>query len=125
MKRVDIAIIASGIAIAIILGAVTIINKDNYNKKYVEISVKGKILKKINLSDKNYKETIVIENELGKNEIRIFEGGVQIVEADCPDKLCVHTGFIDEPGEIVVCLPHKLVVEIKGKNEEIVDEKSY
>ena len=34
-------------------------------------------------------------------------------EADCPDKYCVKQGKIKNVGETIVCLPHKVVVEIE------------
>jgi hypothetical protein len=35
-------------------------------------------------------------------------------DADCPDKLCEKTGKISKNGETIVCLPHRVVVEIQG-----------
>lgn len=33
-------------------------------------------------------------------------------EADCPDKYCVKQGEINKIRQNIVCLPHKIVVEI-------------
>lgn len=60
----------------------------------------------------------VIETELGKNRLVIEEGKASIVEADCPDGICVKQGNISRTGQTIVCLPHKLVIEITGKAEE-------
>ena len=40
-------------------------------------------------------------------------------DADCPDKVCVKTGKIKSPGQTVVCLPHRVVIEITGDNADI------
>ena len=37
-----------------------------------------------------------------------------LVDADCPDKLCVHQGKIDKTGEVITCLPNKLTVTVIG-----------
>lgn len=37
--------------------------------------------------------------------------------ADCPDQICVHHIPIKGGGESIICLPHKLVVEIGGSHE--------
>lgn len=37
--------------------------------------------------------------------------------ADCPDQICVHHIPIKGGGESIICLPHKLVVEIGGSYE--------
>ena len=49
------------------------------------------------------------------NHIRVKNETIAIDEADCPDKICVQTGAISKPGEIIACLPHKLIIEIKSE----------
>ena len=36
-------------------------------------------------------------------------------EADCPDQICYSPEFVSKPGETIVCLPHRVVVEVKGE----------
>ena len=48
----------------------------------------------------------------------VKDGKVSVTEADCPDKVCVNTGEISKSGDTIVCLPHKLVVEIEGSTSE-------
>jgi hypothetical protein len=55
----------------------------------------------------------------GKNIVVIKNKGVTMTEADCPDKICVNTGTIHKTGETIVCLPHRVVVEIKGTKESL------
>lgn len=43
------------------------------------------------------------------------DGKAAVVEADCPDRLCVRTGKIWLPGEKIICLPGKLVITAGGK----------
>ena len=38
----------------------------------------------------------------------------EMLQADCPDKLCVKQGKIQYDGQSIICLPHKLTVEILG-----------
>ena len=42
-------------------------------------------------------------------------------EADCPDQICVRHKAISKSGESIVCLPHKVVVEISSEEEQDVD----
>lgn len=49
------------------------------------------------------------------NHIRVKNETIAVDEADCPDKICVQTGAISKPGEIIACLPHKLIIEIKSE----------
>lgn len=50
----------------------------------------------------------------GSNTVVIENGTVYMKDADCPDKLCEKTGKISKNGETIVCLPHRVVVEIQG-----------
>ena len=56
--------------------------------------------------------TEVFESELGFNTLIIEDNKARIDDATCPDQICVKTYAISKPGETIVCLPHKLVVEI-------------
>ncbi len=123
MKRFDIVIII--ILISISLGSLGIIkyyNNKAYAEEYVEISVDGEKIKKIPLENN---ETFTVKTELGTNVIKVESGKVNVEDADCPDKVCIEDGYIDEPGEILVCLPNKVVIEIIGQNKSRVDDISY
>ena len=45
-----------------------------------------------------------------------------MIEADCHDSLCIYQGKISKVGQSLVCLPNKVMVEIKGKIEENEDD---
>ena len=51
------------------------------------------------------------------NVIRIKDGAVSIIQSDCPDNTCVHTGEIKSPKKVICCLPNRLVVRI-AKNDK-------
>lgn len=53
-----------------------------------------------------------VTTDLGTNLIEIKDGRVHVEEADCPNQDCVHQGWIDAAGQQIVCLPHKLTVDI-------------
>ncbi len=55
----------------------------------------------------------------GKNTVVIKDGEVRVTEADCPDRICVTMGAISRTGQTIVCMPHQLVIRIKGKDQEI------
>ena len=66
-------------------------------------------------------ETIVVETEGHRNVVEVKDGYANVIEADCPDLLCVNQKKIHLTGETIVCLPHKMVVEIVGGEESEVD----
>ena len=47
----------------------------------------------------------------GHNTCRILNGKAQMIQADCPDHLCVHMSPIDEKGGMIVCLPNQVFIE--------------
>lgn len=63
---------------------------------------------------------IPADTDGGHNLIRIENGTVRMVEADCPDQVCVHTQAIRGPGQSIVCLPNRIMVEVAGDNPQEV-----
>ena len=61
----------------------------------------------------------------GSNVLVIEDSVAYMREANCPDKFskngCVNTGKISYVGQTIVCLPNKIIVEIVGEGEGIVD----
>lgn len=52
----------------------------------------------------------------GYNHIVVNDGTLAVVEADCPDGVCVKRGKV-RGGAPVVCLPHRLVISFTGAAE--------
>ena len=44
----------------------------------------------------------------------IENGMAYVTDADCPDQVCIRMGKISKTGENIVCLPHKLVIQVEG-----------
>lgn len=36
--------------------------------------------------------------------------GAHIIDSSCPDKLCIHQGYINKNGQTILCLPEKVLV---------------
>lgn len=75
----------------------------------IEIYVDNKLYKTYSIDDN---EEIKIKSKEGYNIVKIHDHGVQITDASCPDKVCVHSGFITKPSESIVCLPNRVHVKI-------------
>jgi hypothetical protein len=68
------------------------------------------------------KDTVVTVNgPLGNTEVEIGGGAVWIAEAPCPQKTCVHQGKIRLSGQIVVCVPNRICVEVERAGGDGVD----
>ena len=53
-----------------------------------------------------------VETPWGYNDVTIHDGQADVREADCPNQICVNTVPARDIGDMIVCLPHRLVVEI-------------
>lgn len=53
--------------------------------------------------------------------VRFAPEGAQVLRADCPDQVCVHTGPLTRTGEAAVCLPARVVLRLEGGTETAVD----
>jgi len=82
--------------------------------RYVSIQVDGEEIKQIIFDKKLEGNKIPIETEFGYNLVELGDGEVRVIEASCPDQIDVKQGYISKIGETIVCLPNKLVIEIKG-----------
>ena len=75
-----------------------------------EISVDGKAVMELDLSE--YQVLTVDGAGGGYNRIQVRDGAVSVLEASCPDKVCVHTGTVRYPGETIVCLPNRMIITV-------------
>ena len=82
------------------------------------VTVDGDIVAKLPLSEPTAfalnSSYLGIGEEGFANVIVVENGRVCVKDANCPDKVCVRTGWIEYEGESIVCLPHKLVVTVRG-----------
>jgi len=82
------------------------------------ITVDGKVFRTVRLG--GY-ERIYVPGTGGYDIVEIDGRRVRVVDADCPDKLCIKTGWISRPPEQIVCLPNRVVVKITGGQAADVD----
>lgn len=108
MKKKDIILIAAVLAISLIsLAAIKMTQKDG--KEVYKTSIK---------KDQIYQ----IPEKNGTNVMQIKDGKVTMKKADCKDQICADHKAIEKSGETIVCLPHKVVIEIQaedGKEQEL------
>ena len=112
MKRNDWLLIGAILVLAAILAAVFFIQKRLLPKEspdVVLVTIDGELYGSYALSEDREED---IDTKYGDNHLSIRDGFAQVTEADCPDGLCMYQGRISENGEMNVCLPHHLIVEV-------------
>ena len=117
IKKSDIIILISCI---LVFGLLTFFVRYNGNDgDYILVSVDGAEYKKLSLDDEGEYE-IDGFNE-GKNVIVIEKGEAKIIEANCPDGLCMSQKPISADGETICCLPNRVFIEVISDTDKEVD----
>ena len=82
----------------------------------IRVMLDGKIYGTYSLSKD---QTIEVKDGDFYNRIRIEDGKAYMEEANCPDGYCEEQGKISGHTQTIVCLPHKLVVEVlENENDQ-------
>ncbi len=65
----------------------------------------------------------------GKNEItdtvRFESGRVCVAQAECPDQVCVHTGWISDSAMPIICLPARMTIRVEKAPASGIDSVSH
>lgn len=78
------------------------------------VSHNGKTVYKIRLTGHQGTTRFRYRNGDDWNEIETKGERIRVSAADCQDQVCVRKGQISKAGETIVCLPHKLLIEIRS-----------
>lgn len=117
-----------GVVVILTLLSIGFIKKQAFSSenKFISIQIDGIEVKRIIYDKKIIGKTIPIESEYGFNLIEIGDERVRVIEADCPDKIDIKQGYISRIGETIICLPNRMIIEIKGTEKgENIDIMNY
>lgn len=115
IKPLDIIVIAILFAVPIYFA----LKSDSGGEKHLYLIHDG-IKKELKFQN----SIINLEETTGhKITIEIKDSKARILESDCPNKICIKTGWIDSCGQSAVCVPNKTAVSIECK-ESLFDAES-
>lgn len=72
----------------------------------------GELIMSIDLALVTQPQTFTLSDESGTNTITVERGRICVSEADCPDQVCVRAGWLSDSASPIVCLPHRLVIQL-------------
>lgn len=78
------------------------------------IYLDGVCVESIDLSAVAEPYSFSVDGPCGSNRITVEPGRICVSEADCPDHICIHQGWISDGVAPIVCLPNKLVIRIEA-----------
>ena len=113
--------VIAGLLVAAVAGsaAFILLQRGRAPAPVARISRDGVLLEEIDLSRVDEPYSLTLEDESGRNVLSVERGRVRVSEADCPDQVCVKQGWVSSGAAPIVCLPHKLVVELAGTGEDL------
>lgn len=110
MKTKTLAIIIA--AVFLVSAAVSALFFFGGGRRVAEIYVDGELYRTVDLDLVSGRESFTVETEKGVNVIEVERGRIRVSDADCPDKVCVGTGWLSGGDMPIVCLPHGLVIRL-------------
>ena len=54
---------------------------------------------------------------VGDVTFEIKDGEIAFIESDCPNKECIHAGWLHIPGATAACLPNRISITLSGESE--------
>ena len=86
--------------------------------RFVQIETDGHVLRVVDLAAE---QIIEVSGPLGLTIVEIRDRAVFITASPCRDKICVHSGRLHVTGQLLACLPNKVVIRLIGADEHEYD----
>lgn len=88
------------------------------------VRINGEVVDQFELAKNTpHQEVTYYPNEGQYNIIEVDGQRIRVKEDNSPDQIAVMTGWISKPGDLSVCLPHNLLIEIKASGGESEDQE--
>ena len=78
------------------------------------LSIDGKEVLVIELATARDEVVYLYESFGMPGQLEVYAGRVRFINVECPDLICVRTGWIWRDGQAAVCLPNRAAVVIVG-----------
>jgi hypothetical protein len=68
---------------------------------------------------------VTVHGRLGDSHLRIEGGRVRFIDSPCPNKVCVHAGWLEHGGDAAACIPNGVSIRLGGVRDDAVDAVSH
>jgi hypothetical protein len=75
--------------------------------------------------DLNQDKIIHLHGAIGESIIRIQYGKVRFKQSPCNNQYCVHQGWLSHAGQVAICLPNQISLQLIGKHQQPYDSLNY
>ena len=111
--RNDLILIGSLLVLAII-SLVLVLTLKTKKNLVAKVYVQNEVVEVIDLSKKEEKDYYV-QGLKGQVHIHTKNGGIAIVESNCPHQDCVNMGYVYETNRPIICAYNAVYIIIEGK----------
>jgi len=73
------------------------------------------------LEEVDLKGNRLIMLPVGEMQVEVKNGQIRVASSDCPKRICVNTGWIRTPGQVIVCVPNKVLIQINTGASPLLD----
>jgi hypothetical protein len=115
---------ADKLLIAVILCATVLVTAAMFSRSAVSphtrlaaravISAQGKVVRVVDLAAGRDVTTFTVIGRGGPALVEVAGNRIRLAEAPCPRQICVARGWIDKPGESIVCIPGEILIHVEG-----------
>ena len=110
----DVIVISATLAVSLMFLLILFLTKKE--GAFIEVDVNGE-----NIGEYLLSENATYSLNGGSNILVIENGEAYLSFSDCPDHTCEKTGKIKHVGQSIICLPNKVIITVKGPDENGVD----
>lgn len=118
MTKGDKILISAIVILSLLAYGIIYLSGSGEKNKYISVQFNGEEYKRLTFTSKNDSYEYKLDTDEGLNIIEVEGDKVHMIDANCPDKLCIKQGYISKVGEVLVCVPNKVVVEIKSDDSK-------
>ena len=103
--------IVIGLVVGLILLLFSLIYGFSGSDKYIEVI--GNDIHE--MYDVEIDRVVEVQGPAGITRVVIEDGKAWVEDSDCREKICIKMGKLERPGEEAVCLPNRVIVQMKGE----------
>lgn len=113
-KRVKL-ILGVVLGVMLLASAAFLLRPGSAERLTATIQVDGKVVRELRL-DTAADEVFSIEEQTGLPiEFEVRDHAIRFLHSDCPDKICINSGFLRRDMDIASCLPNRAVLSVASQ----------
>ena len=110
-KRCDLLVITILLFIVGLIWGWLYLRGENKVGPFAEIIYDRDVVKIVYVDE----DVIFSISQLPQVVFEVKDGAVAFIQSDCPDQVCVNTGWLSRPGHFAACLPNNILMFVIGE----------